>query len=590
MDFLYPELSSLPSKVLLKPTVAVLAGPTRSFMGWANVKMSTFSRFAPRYVILRSSILTICATDNPRSQLLSVPVTGATMIIIVARNESLFRTSSHRITIQWASESDLRTCKAAFEFSNRQIHDYFKLVTHRQLGRGRNSEVVFAFDTATGDHAAVKVINKEKSLITHREFAENEVLIRMTVQHPNIVQTLDIFESPYDLFVVMELMVGGSLDRRMLKQGMPLTESEARVVMHRLFVALRHLHSRNIAHRNVKPQNIFLDVADDTRWPHTTKLSDFSLACFLDDPSSSNHIVGTPEFLAPEASFMTRSADGQRGVVFGTEVDLWAAGVTLYNLLSLQLPFEGELPPDVFKLSRLGNVTFGKAFDNISDEAIALIQSLMNVDRRKRLTADTVFLHPWFQCSTSFALSDFPFRKSTAFAETELSDGLKRFRAAAISIIMMVRLCKRTSLVDGRGRRCTTKQFEFNVSGINIAPLEGQYSVCSGTGNDHVDGGRNSLTAMSRVSTVSTVKSRSSMSADPTCGYAAKISARSGFRCQRPERSDNSVDYLSSRGERRQEMCNSFDRGPLIEIQRMMSDMSELVLITSDSDTLRNRQ
>ena len=60
---------------------------------------------------------------------------------------------------------------------------------------------------------------------------------------------------------------------------------------------LRHLHSRNLVHRNVKPQNIYLDTADDVRWPYTVKLADFSLVCTIDDPDASEQVVGTPEYL-----------------------------------------------------------------------------------------------------------------------------------------------------------------------------------------------------------------------------------------------------------------------------------------------------
>lgn len=469
--------------------------------------------------------------------------------------------------IQWATETDLRVCKQAFEFANRRVEDYYKLVTHKQLGKGRSSEVVFAFDTATGDHAAVKIMNKDKARTTDREFAEKEVRIRMTIQHPCIVQTLDIFESPYDLFVVMELMNGGPLDRRLIKQNAPLAETEARIIMRRLFAALSHLHSRGIAHRNVKPENIFLDVSDDVRWCETAKVSDFGLACFLDDPDSARQVVGTPEYLAPEASIMTRTPDGEREVVFGTEVDMWAAGVTLYNMLSLELPFEGEYPPDVFKKARVGKVQFSKrGFDTVSTEAISLIKSLLNVDRRKRPTAETVMLHRWFRNDAPSHIDELEC-ETRALSLTNkfasMSDGLFRFRAAVLAVRAMDRLAARTPGLHLKPTR-VEKRFHFGVSGINIAPLATDINP-KGDGTPP----RHSATVMSRISTSSTVKSRSSMG-DSIASPPYPTSVSVDTRPVGTLRSDRNHDYFS-RSNSRATRQSSFGSGSLTGVQRLIS-------------------
>lgn len=546
MDFYASDFESLASKSQ-KSNMAVLTGPIRSCIGWANVKTAKFSRPNRRYVSLGSAKLTICANESPRSQVLSVPITSATLVSTSTRNECLFRNSAHQIWIQWPSESQLKACKAAFEFSKRVVDDYYKLVTHRQLGKGRSSEVVFAFDTSNGDHAAVKVMNKDKARSTDREFAEKEVLIRMTVQHPCIVQTLDIFESQFDLFLVMELMPGGSLDRKITKMGYPLDETEARIIMRRIFAALQHLHERNIVHRNVKPQNIFLDLGDDLHWPYSAKLSNFGLACILDDPNCKKQIVGTPEYLAPEASFMTPTGEGSREVVFGVEMDMWACGVMLYNLLSMQLPFEGDTPAEVFKRSRRGKVRFGPAFAKVSYEAMSLIRALLNVDRRKRLTAETVLLHPWFLLPMTFGANysssdeneenepkehyEESCDDTSAFDVEELSDGIRRFRIAATAVLMLVRLRTHTPGIA----KHSGKVFQFNVAGVDITPGGsagwGSFSTCTNNrvssdaekrSDDNMlkyDGGRCVLdTAMSRVSTGSTVKSRSSAGTDSAGG------------------------------------------------------------------------
>lgn len=574
MDF---PLSSLPMKTVTKPQMAVLAGPTRSFSGWALAKLGKLSRPARRFIILQAGNLLVCATDNPRSALLTQPVLGAVMTSTSSRNECLIRSTSNRIWLQWPTEAELRLCRLAFEYANRRIEDYYKLVTHRQLGKGRASEVVFGFDTTMGDHAAIKILNKDKAKTTEREFAEKEVRIRMAVQHSCLVQTLDIFETPYDLFIVMELMSGGPIDRRMIKQGAPLAEHEARVVMRRLFEALAHLHSLGIAHRNVKPQNLFLDFSDDARWADTTKLSDFSLACLLDEPDSFLQVVGTPEYLAPEATLMSRTVDGDREVIFGTEIDMWAAGVTLYNLLTMELPFEGEYPPEVFKKARVGKINLStESFRHITPEAKSLVRALLNVDRRKRPTAQTVLLHPWFEEATPEPfpgeLADEANALTLSNKLAGMSEGLFKLRAVALSVVVLLRLQRLTPGIQIRESIRREKRFQFHVSGINIAPALSATSAelaaatsIDGKGEVLLNSPRawTSNTMMSRVSTGSTVKSRSSVGNDSLSGAFLR-----GSPNLRSMRTDGADDYF---GRSDRFMNDSFGRGN-VDVQRLMSD------------------
>lgn len=74
---------------------------------------------------------------------------------------------------------------------------------------------------------------------------------------------------------------------------------------------------------------------------------------------------------------------------------MWADGVTLYNLPSMDVPYEGDDAPDVFKKARLGNFTLSDAFDDVFSDAKSLIRAVRNVENRKRATGQTVLLHPW---------------------------------------------------------------------------------------------------------------------------------------------------------------------------------------------------
>lgn len=498
------------SKAAAKNPVAVLTGPVRNVNAWAFVRIGKLARPVRRYVAIRSCQLSVFDVEGARTPLVTLVLAGATITYNFSKCEAVVKHDGGRVAVQWNSEVELRACKAAYEYANRSVEDCYKLVSHRQLGKGRASEVVFAFNVSSGEHAAVKVISKDKTRPTDREFAEKEVSIRMSVQHPYIVQTLDLFESPHDLFLVMEFMGGSTLHRRMLVRNAPVPEPHARVVMVRVLSALAYLHSREIIHRNIKAENILLDLADELRWSSTAKLSDLGLACFVDDPESSRQIVGTPEYLAPEAAVMATDGAGVRQVVFGTEIDLWASGVTLYNLLSQQLPFDGESTPEVLRAVRGGQFRFPRdGSANVSQSAKSLIRSLLNVDRRKRLTAQTALLHPWFSnpCSSSSpsGAPSSPRRWPRA--------GFPMFRAAATVVVSICRLARATpgvylEAMSGQGH--TMKRFQFSVTGINIAPKSDQVSPVSRTlevyGSPPM-----SPTLSSRISTGSSVISRASV-------------------------------------------------------------------------------
>lgn len=558
----------------LKTDMAVLAGPIRTYEGWAIVKTGKLSRAARKFVIIKAAKISVCNDQNPKSSLLNVPIQGGSMVLDrTAKGECTVRVANWKIWMMWEDERELRLCKQAFEFANRQIENFYKILTHRQLGKSRATEVVFGFDSRSGDHVAVKIMNKQKARISDREFAEKEVCIRMTVQHPCIVQTIDIFESQCDLFVIMELMNGDPLDRRLVKQNAPLTEMEAKVIMIRLFSALSYLHERAIVHRNVKPQNIFFDISDDVHWCNTSKLSDFSLACYVDDPDTGRQVAGTPEYLAPEAAMMVKTADGERQVIFGTEVDMWAAGVTLYNMLSMELPFEGDYPPEVFSKARSGQLNFSeRAFRDVSPEAISLIRSLMNVDRRKRPTASTVLLHPWFDEPGDLSAEDEEEEYEMHLRELALTGGLRviskglaRFRAAVTAVKAALRLIRRTPGLRLKMPH-VEKKFEFNVSGIDIAPIK-EYEERSDGGNlvEEARRQRNSTTVMSRISTGSTVKTRSSLGESLTSSIYAPLTNAKGA-----VRTDREADYLG-KGQTFTEKRGSGGNSGLGNVHRLIS-------------------
>jgi len=151
--------------------------------------------------------------------------------------------------------------------------------------------------------------------------------------------------------------------------------------MERLFKAINHCHSLKIAHRDIKPENILINDNGDL------KLIDFGLSKQV-KTKKMHTIVGTPYYIAPEV------LQGK----YGVKCDIWSLGVIMYILLSGYLPFGGNGAAEVFEKVQEGEYSFSqKEWNKVSDEAKDLINHMLEVDTKKRYSAEKCLKHKWFK-------------------------------------------------------------------------------------------------------------------------------------------------------------------------------------------------
>lgn len=195
------------------------------------------------------------------------------------------------------------------------------------IARGSMGAVYKAKHLALNRFVAVK-------MIAHRE--GNPEVVRRVLQearaaakleHPNIVQVYDVgFQKGY-VYVVMQLLLGQTLEERLRELG-SLPVEEACDVARDVALGLQAAHAKGIIHRDLKPANII--VTEDGR----ARLTDFGLAQDLESgDDSAGMIVGTPYYMSPE-QWLGRRADARS--------DLYALGIILYSMLCGRRPFEGE--------------------------------------------------------------------------------------------------------------------------------------------------------------------------------------------------------------------------------------------------------
>uniref|UniRef100_A0A8C6KZ77 CaM kinase-like vesicle-associated protein n=1 Tax=Nothobranchius furzeri TaxID=105023 RepID=A0A8C6KZ77_NOTFU len=222
-----------------------------------------------------------------------------------------------------------------------------------------------------------------------RKAAKNEIMILKLVNHPNILQLIDTFETRKEYLIIQELATGGDVFDWILDQG-NYTERDASNVIKQVLEAVAYLHSLNIVHRNLKLENLMYYTENNH---NRVVLRDFYLSRFENGPITEP--CGTPEYLAPEVVARHR---------YGRPVDCWAVGVITFILLSGNPPFYDETEEEntdlhnriIFCRIVAGDFEFDSPYwDDISPAAKELVCRLMEVDQMLRISAQDALRHEW---------------------------------------------------------------------------------------------------------------------------------------------------------------------------------------------------
>jgi len=203
----------------------------------------------------------------------------------------------------------------------------------KQLGQGGMGVLYEGRHLLTGRRVAIKFLLPRgdlRSVEVDRFLREARVAARL--EHPNVVEILDMGLDGEQPYLVMELLRGESLAEELGRTGC-LDPERAFQLLAPIMGALACAHDRGIVHRDLKPENIFLSQSPSQ--PLTPKLLDFGVASAADESSltQSGMTVGTPSYMSPE------QAKGE--LTLGAASDVWSMGVVWYRALSGRLPHEG---------------------------------------------------------------------------------------------------------------------------------------------------------------------------------------------------------------------------------------------------------
>jgi serine/threonine protein kinase len=199
-----------------------------------------------------------------------------------------------------------------------------KYFLERVLGIG-GSASVFAATHRNGSRVAVKVLHPEFSKLPDvRMRFLREGYVANKIAHPGVVKVLDDdTDADGSVFLVMELLEGETLDELCIRSGNRLPLAVVLVHIDRVLGVLEAANACGVAHRDVKPENIFLTTGGEL------KVLDFGIARLLDGTGAtqSGQLFGTPAFMAPEqAGGRMKDVDGR--------TDIWSVGASMFSLLS----------------------------------------------------------------------------------------------------------------------------------------------------------------------------------------------------------------------------------------------------------------
>ncbi|XP_036928077.1 serine/threonine-protein kinase D1 isoform X5 [Acanthopagrus latus] len=267
---------------------------------------------------------------------------------------------------------------------NVDINSVYQIFPDEVLGSGQFGIVYGGKHRKSGRDVAIKIIDKLRFPTKQESQLRNEVAILQSLHHPGVVNLDCMFETPERVFVVMEKLHGDMLEMILSSEKGRLPERITKFLVTQILVALRHLHFKNIVHCDLKPENVLLASAD--AFPQV-KLCDFGFARIIGEKSFRRSVVGTPAYLAPEVL---------RNKGYNRSLDMWSVGVIIYVSLSGTFPFNED--EDIN--DQIQNAAFmypPHPWKKVSQEAIDLINNLLQVKMRKRYSVDKTLSHPWLQ-------------------------------------------------------------------------------------------------------------------------------------------------------------------------------------------------
>jgi serine/threonine protein kinase len=235
--------------------------------------------------------------------------------------------------------------------------------TIKLLGRGVFSEVYLVKKKSTEEYFAMKSIHKKNPL----ELLDREMTILKNVFHPNIVMLKEVIKDDISTKLIMEYCSKGDLNEYLNMRRMK--EKSALHFLYQILQGLQYLHSNDIIHRDIKPQNILIDKNN------VCKIADFGFARYKDQDKLLETMCGSPLYMAPEII---------KHQHYTMKADMWSVGVVFYQMLTGQQPLKSKNFYELSKKIDNGDASISIPLD-IPSKSRVILENILIFDSVKRI-------------------------------------------------------------------------------------------------------------------------------------------------------------------------------------------------------------
>lgn len=265
--------------------------------------------------------------------------------------------------------------------SNKIVKSIFKSIEEfniiEKIGSGGYSVVYLVQHKKTGRKYALKCADRFKKGKDRSERTHMEIKVLEKLKHKNIIRMKGWFEDKTTIYLVLEYIPGKDCSK-FFKSTLP-SKKEIKYVMRQLVEAINYVHKKNIAHRDIKLENILIDE------DFNIKLTDFGLCGVKKNKYDMfDTTLGTVRYTAPEL------LEGS----YNESVDIWGIGVILFMLLTGSFPFDGSSKAKIFLRIKEKKLHYSKY--NLERKDIKLLKALLEKDPADRIEIEDILNDPFF--------------------------------------------------------------------------------------------------------------------------------------------------------------------------------------------------
>lgn len=271
------------------------------------------------------------------------------------------------------------------KFRKDPFEEYYE--QYEEIGKGI-ATVYRVIEKSTRTEYAAKFIMKKRMESSRRGVAkeniEKEIYILAEMEHANIIYLHQVYENRQQVILVLELVRGGELFD-FISEREWLSEEEASGFIKQILLGVKHMHDKDVAHLDLKPENVMLKNSNSRQ----LKLIDFGLSKKLKPGEEIREMLGTTEFVSPEViNYEPLSLN----------TDMWSLGVIAYIMLSGASPFLGDTQQETYANVIACDYEFDEElFSETSELAKDFIRKLFVKEQTKRASVDECLEHPWIQ-------------------------------------------------------------------------------------------------------------------------------------------------------------------------------------------------